>query len=82
MATIHLDMDEATLSRAKILAEASNCSLEDLLSKIIAELPDEEQPTDSILGLMSDEPELVDEILASAMKTREERLKRSGQVTP
>ncbi len=82
MATIHLDMDEATLSRAKILAEASNCSLEDLLSKIIAELPDEEQPPDSILGLMSDEPELVDEILASAMKTREERLKRSGQVTP
>ena len=81
MATIHLDMDEATLSRAKILAEASNCSLEDLLSKIIAELPDEEQPADSILGLMSDEPELVDEILASAMKTREERLKRSGQVT-
>ncbi len=82
MATIHLDMDEATLSRAKSLAEASNCSLEDLLSKIIAELPDQEQPTDSILGLMSDEPELVDEILASAMKTREERLKRSGQVTP
>ena len=82
MATIHLDMDEATLSRAKSLAEASNCSLEDLLSKIIAELPDEEQPTDSILGLMSDEPELVDEMLASAMKTREERLTRSGQVTP
>ncbi len=82
MATIHLDMDEATLGRAQRLADASNCSLEDLLSRLIAELPDQEQPADSILGLMADEPELVDEILASAMKMREERLTRSGQVTP
>ena len=82
MATIHLDMDEATLGRVQRLADASNCSLEDLLSQIIAELPEQKQPTDSILGLMADEPELVDEILASAMKAREERVARGGQVTP
>jgi hypothetical protein len=74
MATIHLDMDEATLDRVQRLADASNCSLEDLLSQLIAGLPEQTKPADSILGLMADEPELVDEILAAAMKAREERV--------
>ena len=73
MATIHLDLDEATLRRVQALADAPNSTLGDILRRLITDIPGQEACTDSILGLMADEPELVDEIVASAMRAREDR---------
>jgi hypothetical protein len=76
MERIELQIDERILQRVRRLAEAHHCSLDDLLRQLLEELPADKETKDTYLGMLSDEPELMDLVLGSAMKTRAERLMR------
>ena len=71
MQTLRIDLDEPTLQRARQRAESQNSSLEEMVSTFVERLGREENPGDLILGLFSDDPELIDAVLDSAMRARE-----------
>ena len=72
METIELQLDEQTLERARHLAESLHCTLEELIKKIIEQQGVIVAGKDPFLGMFSNEPELVDQVIESAMKAREE----------
>lgn len=68
--TIHLD--EATLARAKQLAAERHCTVEELLRRLVEESSATEPPgAEDIVGILADEPEVVDEIMDDIYRTRE-----------
>jgi hypothetical protein len=72
METIEIKLDEQTLVRALHVAESHHCTLEELIKEIIEKMGSSEGKKNSILGMFSDEPELMDQVVESAMKAREE----------
>ncbi len=72
MKRIELDLDEETLERAQRLAAARQCSLEELIKDLLQQAEAHKPPQDPYLGMLADEPELVDHVLESVMKAREE----------
>lgn len=71
MERIEIELDEETLARARELAEARRCSLDELVRAFIQQ---ETKPTtsfDPVLGMFADEPDLLDEVVESAMQVRE-----------
>ena len=71
MERIELELDDETLAHARNLAEARRCSLEDLLKGLIHQQAGPIATADTILGLFADEPELLDDVVESAMLARE-----------
>lgn len=72
MERIEIQLDEQTLKRARQLAEARRCPLEQLLKEIIEQLGVAEARSDPFLGMWAQEPQMVDELIESAMTAREE----------
>ena len=72
METIELQIDEKTAARARQLAEQRHCSLEDLVREIIEQLGSFGGTVDPLLGMFADEADLVDQVVDSALKAREE----------
>jgi hypothetical protein len=70
MKRIELELDEETLERARQLAAARQCSLEELIRDLLQQV--QQLPQDPYLGMLADEPELIDQVIESAMKAREE----------
>ncbi|MBT4497807.1 MAG: hypothetical protein HOC74_08805 [Gemmatimonadetes bacterium] len=70
METIELQVDEGTWSKAKQMAEARHCTVEDLIRELINQLTAATATKDSLLGMMADEPDLMDQVLDSALQAR------------
>lgn len=71
MEKLELQLDEQTLARALQLAASRHCTLKDLIKQIIEQLGADEAANDPILGMFADEPELMDQVMESAMTARE-----------
>jgi hypothetical protein len=71
MKTIELQLDEQTFERAQRLAGARHYTLESFIIKIIEQLAILETKSDPLLGMFADEPEVMDQIIASVMRSRE-----------
>ena len=72
MEQIQLQLDEQTLARARRLAESRHSTLEALLAVLIERLDEAEALGDPVLGMFAGEPELLDQVVESAMRGREE----------
>ena len=72
METVELQLDKQTLERARQLAESRRCTLEELIAEIIGQLGAASAEHDPFLGMFASEPELMDQVVASAMKARED----------
>jgi hypothetical protein len=70
--TITLKLDETTLERFRRLAETRRCTLEELIQEIIEQAGRVEVGNDLLLGMFAQEPELIDQVLALALKARED----------
>jgi hypothetical protein len=77
MTTIELQLDEQTLERARRVAMLRRSTLEALIKDIIDLLAMAERTDDPILGMFAQEPELIDQVLESAMTARETHPLRS-----
>jgi hypothetical protein len=77
MKRIELELDEETLERARQLAAARQCSLEELIKDLLKQTEAHKPLQDPYLGMLADEPELIDRVTESAMKAREEHPLRS-----
>ena len=71
METIELQLDKQTLERALMIAELRKCTLEELIREVIEQIKDSETKKDSIIGMFADETDLIDQLLESAMESRE-----------
>lgn len=71
MERIQIELDEETLARARRLAEARRCSLDELVKAFIQQETKPTSSIDTVLGMFGDEPELLDEVVESAMQARE-----------
>ena len=71
MKTIELQLDENTFQQAVRLATYYQWTLEELFTQALDKLKTPSLSDDPMFGLFSEEPELIDEIVESAMQTRE-----------
>lgn len=71
MSTIELRLDDQVAERVKKLAEARHCTVEELITEMIEHLDVANAEKDPLLGRFSDEPAVVDQVVASAMRSRE-----------
>jgi hypothetical protein len=78
MERIELQFDEQTLVRARRLAESRHSTLEALIAALIARLDETEAAGDPLLGLFTAEPELLGQVVESAMQAREEHPLRAS----
>ncbi|MBX3415738.1 MAG: hypothetical protein KF708_23845 [Pirellulales bacterium] len=66
-----IQLDAATFARAEQLAAERRCTVPELLRSLVEQTP--VAPTavaGDLMGLMSDEPELVDQIMDDVYRTR------------
>ena len=70
MERMDLKLDENTLARARELAETRHCSLSQLIKDFIEQGTKPGTPADTVLGMFADDPELLDEVVDSAMSAR------------
>lgn len=70
MEKIEIEIDRISLQRAKTLAQLHKLTLPELLSVVIERLAEVQKTKDPIMGLWGDVPEIVDDIVAEAMKNR------------
>lgn len=71
MSIIQLKLDEITFKHAQQVAQRRRLTVEMLVKDIInliATRPDTEDP---FIGMFAEEPELIDQIVANAMQSRE-----------
>jgi hypothetical protein len=78
METIEIKLDEQTLARALQLADSHHCTLDELLKEIIEKMESFESKKSTIMGMFSDEPELIEQIVESAMVSREKHSLRQA----
>ena len=79
MKTIEIELDEQTIERAQRLAAARGGSLHTLIKDLLEQAHESGTARQSAIGMFASEPELMDEVVESAMRAREERpLRRSG----
>jgi predicted transcriptional regulator len=74
--SIELQLDEQTARRLRELARARNRSVENFVRDLLADVARGASERDPLWGLFSDEPELMDQVLAAAMAAREEHTLR------
>ncbi len=78
MHTIELALDDETMERVQRAAVERQCSVEQLLKEMIDRMGPRESFDDPLLGMMADDPELVDDIVRSAMEAREKATLREA----
>lgn len=71
MTKIELHLDKQTLARAMKLAESRHCALDELIKEMIENLKAFEAADEPLLGMFADDPELIDQVMESAMMARE-----------
>lgn len=76
MERIEIRLDKETLERARRLAESRRCTLEQLVKELLEQAGVAEATSDPFLGMFAQEPELMDQVVESAMRAREEHLLR------
>jgi hypothetical protein len=70
MEKIELELDRLTFERAKTLAIVNQSTLSELITNVIERLAEIQEKKDPLMGLYAGVPEIVDEIVAEAMKKR------------
>ena len=71
MSQARLELDEATLARAERLAQQRGITMEQLLRWLIEEASkSSEGSKDPVLGCFSNEPELMDQVVETALHSR------------
>ena len=79
MGRIELQLDKETFERVRRLAESRRCSIEQLIKEVVELLGVAEATIDPFLGMCAREADLVDQVIESAMRAREEHpLRQSG----
>ncbi|MFP3896618.1 MAG: hypothetical protein ACLFV5_07275 [Anaerolineales bacterium] len=68
--TIEIELNERALARLKKMAEEKDVSIKKALQDIIEHVLEAQVPDDPILGMFAQEPELMDDAVADAMKAR------------
>lgn len=77
---ISINLDDDTAARARQLANARHCTVEELLKQLVAASEPSpparaSEPADTgecgLIGMLADEPELVDQLLEDIYRTRE-----------
>ncbi len=71
MVAVELHLDEQTFEHIERMAARRRSTVEALLKDVIELLATAEAADDPLLGMFAREPELMDEITASAMLARE-----------
>lgn len=71
MSKVEIEIDEHVLNQARAFAAKHQYNLEDLIAKILTQIS-KTTNGDSIIGLFSDEPELLDQISKEALATRDQ----------
>ena len=71
MKTIELQLDEQTFERMQQLAELRQYTVEAFITEMVEQLAVMAPQADPLLGMFAEEPELIDQVLASVMKARE-----------
>lgn len=71
MKKIELELDEQMFEQAQLLAAAQQFTLEAWLQQLIERQIIVAAAEDPLLGMFVDEPDLIDEIVDSAMQARE-----------
>lgn len=79
MKRIELELDEETLEQARQLAAKRQCTLEELIRDLLKQTEARESLQDPYLGMLADEPELMDHVVESAMRSREEHPLRAAR---
>jgi hypothetical protein len=69
--TVEVELNERTLIRLKQKAKERRLSIEMVLQDIVERFFEIEETDDSILGMFSQEPDLMDGVIAGAMDARE-----------
>lgn len=72
MKTIELQLDDKTFEHAQRMAASRHRTIEALIKEIIEQLGASDSTEDPFLGMFADEPELMDQVVQSAMQAREE----------
>lgn len=70
METIELHLDAKTLDKARWLAEAHDWNLEEVVAQAIEKLAETEAQNYPLLGLFSEVPAAVDEMMESVIHDR------------
>ena len=78
MERIELQLDEQTVERARRLAASQRFTLEELITSLLQQAEAVDTDGDFLLGMFAHEPELIDQVVESAMQTREEHALRSS----
>lgn len=71
MTIVELQLDEQTLERAQKVAALRRSTLEALIAEIIGLLAGDQESDDPLMGMFSQEPDLMDQVINSAMSARE-----------
>lgn len=69
--TIEIQLNERALARLKKIAEQKHVTIEKVLQDMIERLLEAQSSEDLVLGMFAQEPELMDDVVAEAMKARE-----------
>lgn len=78
MEVVELSLDKETLARARVIAQTQSRSLEELIAEIINSLGALELTNDPVLGLFARDVDLMDQIVETAMQSREAHSLRSA----
>ena len=71
MSTIELELDEKTLGQVKDIAARRRATVEALIEDLVRRLIEAESDADPLLGMFSQEPQLLDAAVDSTMQARE-----------
>ncbi len=71
METIEVKLNERTLARLRKMAAEQRLSIDAMLQDIIEHLSEVETSRSSVLGMFSQEPELLDSVIDDVMAARE-----------
>jgi hypothetical protein len=76
MKTLEIVLDDKTLQRARELAKARNCTVEELVTELLGNLEQPVGARDALLGLLAAEPEVADQVAEGALAAREKQALR------
>jgi hypothetical protein len=69
--TVEIELNERALARLKKIAEQKDVTIEKVLQDMVERALESQAAEDPILGMFAQEPELMDDVVAEAMKARE-----------
>lgn len=76
MTTISITLKDAVFEQMKAAAEAQHCSVEEYAGQLLQK--NEPRSATDMFGIMSEDADLLDEIVAEAMRARETLPMRAG----